>query len=242
MKAFSIFSNTDITVVDVGPDHFLPDVRCRDCGEEWGAPWFSFPTINPPWINDFPCNEEGDNPVVSWQDFLELSKRLCAWDSTAAAVIPGSSVGPLSGTAARGRLPEILCDGSALILSMAVIQHLRKHGMKERFAPASIRFRGKLIKDRYAVEAQIVNALIASQRRDFIRRSCATCGFLDLKPMNLKQARSFPWKYDRDVIADVPFFFVARETGTMVFTEAFVRLIEPGMMKELDVTYRGEIL
>jgi len=27
-----------------------------------------------------------------------------------------------------------------------------------------------------------------------------------------------------------------------VFTEAFVRLIEPGMMKELDVTYRGEIL
>ena len=229
--------------MDIGPDHFLPDVACEDCGEEWGAPWFSFSAVNPPWIGDFPFLEHGDHPVVPWQHFLRIRQRLKRWDPEAPSLIPGASIGCLSGTSSRREFPEFYWDGDDVVLSANCIRHLSKRGVREPFAPASISYRGQPIKDRFSIQPRIIGALAPNQRRELVEKECRTCGFVKLKSSLPIDLTSTHWLLRRAALRTAPHFFVVRETGHMVFTERFLHLLEDlKLLENLQILHCGDFV
>ncbi|MBL9126496.1 MAG: hypothetical protein JNL97_02560 [Verrucomicrobiales bacterium] len=128
--------------IDIGPDSFLPDVRCPRCEREWGTPWFWHSSVQPPWIREYRCRGKGDNEALSWNEFVALRARLEAWCRDVPKVLPGAAIGPPTGTAERKQFPDVYCERDPLILSRAVVAGLEAEGFEERFGPAVVRARG----------------------------------------------------------------------------------------------------
>jgi len=229
--------------VDLGPDYFLPDVICPHCREEWGAPWFSFPAVHPPWVNEFPFKEDDDIPVVPWEEFLKLRERLELWDPGVPKVIPGSAFGHLSGTSSRRHFPEFFCDGFDIIVGPKTRDYLKAHGVSEPWAPVSITYKGEPVKERFCVQPRIIDAVIPDQRKDLIRRECKVCGFLDWHPSIRNNLGSTFCLLRKSVLREASHFFVVRETGALFFTEHFLQMLgDLNPLGDLQILHRGDFV
>lgn len=246
MKAYTpsleLSHNSRLLDIDIGPEHFLPDVRCSVCEEEWGAPGFSFCSVNAPSITEFVYKQDGDNPVLSWADFTTLRERIERENPQIQELIPGAAIGLLSGTAHHAKLPQAFFDGSRIFFDKTSVDQFRALGISERFAPVSILLRGRVLAECFTIEPEIVHAVSACQRRQLVRRQCLTCGFLDINPVMQHSCNSIHWSFSKTTLESHPYCFVSREIGMFVFTEKLKSLVEKLKIPQLKFRHCGEFI
>jgi len=104
MKAFMIrYPVDDDAAVDLSYDYNLPRVECLECTPDWkywGDGDFEYPAFDFEFLNpeEFPFRR-----VVSVAEFGRYQERIARAAGRRVTIIPGASIGRLSGTASKSQ-------------------------------------------------------------------------------------------------------------------------------------------
>jgi hypothetical protein len=178
MKVFRIkWAVNQGTTVDLGYDYHLPFVQCLECSPEWknwGSGMFEYPAFKFDFLNH---EEFTDDRVVSVAEFHQIRRRIVLAAGRPVLIIPGASIGELSGTSATEKLNDFAWGRITVPqVSKRARDWLANEGINLLTAECSIRCRGKTLDSHLAIQVEPVPLMTEESLAKFRIHHCPRCG------------------------------------------------------------------
>src|SRR5690242_16209588 len=156
MKAFRItWSVNEGTTVDLGYDYNLPRVECLECEPQWkswGDGVIEYPAFKFEFLNK---KEFTFKRVVSVAEFKRIQNKIEMAAGRPVMVIPGASIGELSGTSAKTRLNDFAWGRITVPqISKWARDLLVSEGINLLTAECTIRCRGRKLDSHLAIQVE----------------------------------------------------------------------------------------
>jgi hypothetical protein len=204
--------------VDAALDIYLPKVRCEHCGRTWGDGDYMYPALNSFFFRE---PEFHINNIVDRPTFAALSKRIKTAYGRDILLIPGCTVGPLTGTAVTTKLSDF--EWPTPMISKRALTMLHERKLFLTTGKCEIRTRGKLITSHLALQPEpalmIPDESLKENGTDF----CRVCNYYSLNPL-IRQPRYYHFQQANWPPGEP--LVVAVETGQVLASEAFMEAIK----------------
>jgi uncharacterized double-CXXCG motif protein len=202
----------------------LPCVDCTACGAIWGASGHDYPSVD---LSQLPERAKLASPgPTSLPEYVRLRELLRPLAPPSATLPPGTSFGPLVGTA-RGDLGPLTWQGDyLLLLRRDTLEHLQAEGVRGLLGcETELRFRQKNPPELLELQIEPHGRLHPDCLPPDQPSPCATCGRVSLRlpEAPILEAASLP--------ADLDLFRVGNFATVIVGTERFM---EAARRLELD--------
>jgi hypothetical protein len=204
--------------VDAALDVYLPKVRCEHCGRTWGDGDYMYPALD---FEFFQEREFHIDNIVDRPTFAALSKRIQIAYGSDILLIPGCSVGPLTGTAATTKLSDFELPTPLVSKRALTLLHERK--LLLTTGKCEIRMRGKLITSHLAFQPEPALMISDESLKENGIDFCRVCNFYSLNPL-IRRSRYYDFR-----LANWPLnepLVVAVETGQVLASEEFIEAVK----------------
>ena len=202
----------------------LPGVECPTCGETWSGIALSYPSVD---LSQQPLRTELETPhLVPFERYARLLEQVRTWLPPGAQLEPGTTLGPLVGTAEGTFGPLVLRDPWKLLVRADALDTLRAAGL-QGLVPvrAELTARGASIPALHELELAARGRLYPPGPSP-----CETCGRVDATmPEECRlEGASLP--------ADLDVFRLTDAVTMIVATEHFVEVARG--LGPVDVLFR----
>lgn len=179
MQYFELVEPTGngIRVLDAAHPASLPAVRCSTCGRTWSTIGISYPTID---VHRLPRDVQAPGPPVDVAGFRVLQQQVARAIGDSRPIPPGTSFGPLKGTASgETRLVEWL-NPWTLLIDESIFEQIRLNtgvslsGERARLTPSSLKGTRRLTELEIPVCGRVRQGETAAE-------VCAVCGYQRLR-------------------------------------------------------------
>ena len=185
MKAYQLKS-TDrkrVCPVDLGYRYELPEVACDACGEVWGEWAVEYPAFNFEFLRERIFS--GKNRVVSVEGFEGIRRRIITAAGRSLMVLPGASIGTLSGTTVSTKLDDFVWGRIVLPqISKRACDILRNDGIELTTTNCEIRRGRQRIDSHLAIQVEPVEMLTDGCLNRARIGYCAVCGNYSCSPLS----------------------------------------------------------
>lgn len=178
VKAFeTTWPHDDDNAVDMGYDYHLPRIECLQCTPEWkswGNGMFEYPAFKFDFLNR---REFTYKRVVNLAEFERIRQRIIQAAGRDVAVIPGTSIGEMSGTSARKDLNDFVWGRITVPqISKRARELLANEGIDLLTTECTIRYRRRKLDSHLAIQVEPVALMTAESLARFQIKHCPRCG------------------------------------------------------------------
>ena len=232
--------------VELGYDFCLPRVECLDCQPEWkcwGNGLFEFPTLQLNFLNkrEF-CWER----IMSVAEFEKLQTRIEKAIGRAVDLVPGASIGLLSGKAWKRKLDDIVWGGLLYPqISKRACELLASEGIELGTAECVIRYYGYgcPIDTHLAIQAEPVAMLTEESLDELGLLRCSRCGHYKHTSPTLNRNPAgdrLPYQINRAAWPKGQHLVTVRETLDVLASPEFIEAVKRHNLVDIAFLETGD--
>ena len=180
---------------DLGCDIHLPQVNCDKCGKTWQDGLYHYPAFKFPLFKESIFSAKN---IVSVPDFKKREARIQKAAGRPVIMVPGASVGELSGTTVTANLQDFTW-GTIVYpqISVKARDALAEAGIELLTTTCTIQYRNRRIATHLAIQAEPVPLLPPESLPVFQIYHCERCNDYDVRypRPDLRAAYEIPMKF-----------------------------------------------
>jgi hypothetical protein len=163
---------------DMDCDIQLPRIHCDKCRRTWQDGMYQYPAFKFPFLSEKIFSAEN---IVSVPEFKKIEARIQKAAGRPVILVPGASIGELSGTTVIAKLPDFTW-GTIIYpqISLKARDTLAEAGIELLTATCTMLYRGKRLITHLAIQAEPVPLLPSEWLSVFQIRHCPRCNDYDV--------------------------------------------------------------